>query len=398
MKVALITSYCLDSSIPLAKHLGDESMDVFLYGIIPQYDQNTFVIDFNNDKQPNGFIDKDILQKRMGTSLCGYMSKINFDMYIYPAGAGKKAYFNDIYHAYKFSQHIIAGKFDKVHLIHTANRFSLLLLYFLKAQPIVQTLHEVTAHNGDNNNYNIKILNKLVARNIPVIFNSNISKERFLNFRNSLSATTYNTDIYKMIRFSLYETYLYFEPVQYTPVIKVPADIPIILHFGRVVPYKGIELLIDAIKIIQLRQPVHLIVAGGGDAYFNFEGIKSYEFLNYSINNELVVELIKNCTLVVCPYRSASQSGIPMTVFPFNKPIIASNIGGFKEIIENNLTGLLVENLDSASFASAIEILLANKQLRDTIAVNIKNKFSSGEFSWTNIATSTIQFYKQSSN
>lgn len=395
MKVAIISSYCLDSSIPLAKHLGDKNISVFLYGIIPQYDQNTFVVDFTYDKQPNGFIDKEILQKRLGIALCGYLSKINFDMFIYPAGAGKKAYLNDIYQAFKFSRHIINGKYNVVHLIHTANRFSLLLLHFLKDQQLVQTLHEVTAHSGDTSGFSLKILKNLIVKNIPVIFNSNISKERFLQFRNSISTTKYSSNIYTMIRFSLYETYLYFEPAIKSPVVKLLPGIPIILHFGRVVPYKGIDILIDAVKLIQQRMPVHLIVAGGGEPYFNFDEINSYQFLNYSISNEEVVDLIKNASIVVCPYRSASQSGIPMTVYPFNKPIIASNIGGFKEIIKDNITGLLVENLDASSFAIAIEKLLVNNTLRDSMSANIATEFTEGEFSWANIAAATFQFYKE---
>ena len=131
------------------------------------------------------------------------------------------------------------------------------------------------------------------------------------------------------------------------------SSVPIVLHFGRIVPYKGIDILIDAVKIIQKTQKIHLIVAGRGDPYFNFDGVDSFEFLNYAISNEEVIDLIKKCTLVVCPYRSASQSGIPMTVFPFQKPIVASNMDGFNEIIEHNITGLVVEKLDAISFADS---------------------------------------------
>ena len=84
-----------------------------------------------------------------------------------------------------------------------------------------------------------------------------------------------------------------------------------------------------------------------------------------------------------------------MTVYPFNKPIIASNIGGFKEIIKDNITGLLVENLDASSFAIAIEKLLVNNTLRDSMSANIATEFTEGEFSWANIAAATFQFYKE---
>lgn len=395
MKVALISSYCLDSTMPLAMHLGAQNLDIVLYGIVPQYNQNSFVIDFSKDKQPNGFVNDGLLKKKMGPGLCQYLSNITTKMFIYPAGAGKREYLNDIFYAWKLSKHIIENKFKVVHLIHTANRFSLLLMYFLRKQNIIQTLHEVTAHAGDKNSFDDSILQQLIKREIPIIFNSNISKERFLKYRESITSKMVVKSKYNMIRFSLYETYLHFLPFS-SAVPKQPLaeQIPVVLHFGRVVPYKGIDVLIDAIKIIQKSQPVHLVVAGGGQAYFDFDGIDSYEFLNYSISNEEIVALINDCTMVVCPYRSASQSGIPMTVFPFNKPIIASNIGGFKEIIDNEITGLVVDKIDASSFAQAITLLISNKELRNSMSININKKFKEGEFSWYNIATETINFYR----
>ncbi|MEP7110011.1 MAG: glycosyltransferase family 4 protein [Ferruginibacter sp.] len=396
MKVAIVSAYCLDSTMPLAMHLAEEDLDVHLYGIMPRYNQNVFVVDFSKNKQPNGFIKYDVLSEKMGKSLCQYLSRVKTRFFVFPAGAGKKAFFPDIYYAWKFSRQIIKGKFDTVHLIHTANRFSLLLMHFLKKQNIIQTLHEVTAHSGDTSSYYIKILKLLIKRNVPVIFHSRISKDRFLEYRASVTQSNIGKDLYTMFRFSLYETYNHFLPdTGNSTQQSVNGSIPVILHLGRVVPYKGIDILIDAVKIIQKNQPIHLIVAGGGDPYFNFDGIDSYEFINYAVSNEEIIDLIKKCTLVVCPYRSASQSGIPMTVFPFNKPVIASNIGAFSEIIEDNKTGILVDKLDAVSFANAIGTLVSNKEMQDEMAANIDKKYKHGEFSWSNIAKETAGFYRR---
>lgn len=395
MKVALISAYSIDATMPLTKHLAQENVDVHLFGIMPNYNQNVFVVDFTRNKQPFGFVDSNILNKKMGKSLCEYLSQVKTKFFVFPAGAGKKAFLPDIYYAWKFSQHIIEGKYDVVHLIHTANRFSLLLMHFLKKQNIIQTLHEVTAHHSSNtNSYSIRILNKLIERNIPIIFHSQTSKDRFISYRSSITSSNLDEDQTTIIRFSVHETYLHFLPAQLNRSRKsIDKSIPIILHIGRIVPYKGIDILIDAVKIIQKTQPVHLIVAGGGDSYFSFEGIDSYEFLNYSVSNEEIIDLIKNSTVVVCPYRSASQSGIPMTVFPFNKPIIASNIGGFSEVIEHNVNGILVDKIEAPSFAAAIGNFISDKELQEKLIINIGN-FQKGEFSWANIAKKTLNFYK----
>jgi len=168
-----------------------------------------------------------------------------------------------------------------------------------------------------------------------------------------------------------------------------------ILNFGRIVPSKGIHFLIDAVKQLQITHPIHLTIAGEGQPYFDLSEIKSYEFINRFITNEEIVTLIKECDVVVLPYTSASQSGIPMTVFAFNKPIIASNIDGFKEVIDNFETGILVDHLDKDSLAKSIEIFLSDSNLKSKMRENIKNKYTSGDFSWPSIAAKTVDFYAE---
>ena len=167
------------------------------------------------------------------------------------------------------------------------------------------------------------------------------------------------------------------------------------MNFGRIVPSKGIHFLVEAVKILQERYPIHLTIAGSGQPYFDFQAIKSYDFINRFISNEEIVTLIEKCDVVVLPYISASQSGVPMTVYTFNKPIIASNIAGFKEVIEHLKTGILVNNINVQSFASAIEFLSANKELKEEMSRNIKEKYSNGEFSWPFIADKTLNFYEK---
>jgi glycosyltransferase involved in cell wall biosynthesis len=168
-----------------------------------------------------------------------------------------------------------------------------------------------------------------------------------------------------------------------------------ILNFGRIVPYKSINILVDAIKLLQDKYPVHLVIAGEGKPYFNFNDILSYEFINRALSNEEIVKLIEECDMVVLPYSSVSQSGVPMTVFPFGKPIIANNIAGFKDVIDHQKTGLLVDNLNAQSLASSIEILITDQDLKMNISKNIEKKYNDGEFSWPFIAEATLSFYNR---
>ena len=93
--------------------------------------------------------------------------------------------------------------------------------------------------------------------------------------------------------------------------------------------------------------------------------------------------------MVVCPYFSMSQSGIPQTAFVFSKPIVASNLGTFAELIIPNETGLLVNPKDLKGLSNAIEQLYNNDVLYSCCCNNIKeHEHRTSRYSWKSIVTS----------
>jgi len=392
MRIAIVSFYLMESTIPLAKYLSSSGVEVNLYSLLPYGDQNTFVYDFSKNKQHNGFVDRKVIKSTLGEKLYKYLSNTNFKIFIYPDRWFQKIFFQDFYYAFCLAEEIKKEKYDLIHIIHSSRRFWLFLFLFLEKKKVVQTLHEVTAHEGKTSFFDALRLKWLIKESVPVIFHSYISKMRFIDYTKKIGLKTSNNN-YEMIRFGLFETFNCFSNQQSE---KINKDDKInILFFGKIVLYKGIHILIEAVKLLQDKYSLHLVIAGGGEAYFEFKDIKSYEFINRFIPNEELVNLIENCDMVVLPYTSASQSGVPMAVFPFNKPIIASNIAGFKEVIDNLKTGILVNEITPQSFASSMETLLINKELKKNICENIKRKYCEGEFSWPFIADKTINFYKK---
>lgn len=383
----------MESTIPLAKYISLEGIKIDLYSLLPHDDQNTFVFDFIGNNQPNGFVKSKISRNAFGEKLHNYLDTLqDIQVFIFPCRRIETFLLKDVYYAYLFAKYIKKKKYDLIHIIHYDKKFWFLLNYFLKGEKIIQTLHEVTSHNGSNSPIQIKTLNWLIDNSIPIIFHSNTSMNRFLEYSHSVIQQKLSKNDITMIRFGLFETYHCFSGQTEFPNKKEEIKI---LYFGRIVPYKGIDILIDAVNILQNKYPIHLIIAGSGTPYFSFDKIKSYEFINKHITNKEIVNLIESSDIVVLPYTSASQSGVPMTVYLFNKPIIASNIGGLKEVIEDLKTGILVNDINAQSFASSIEILLSNTRLRKEMEENIQIKYSKGEFSWTHIARQTINFYQK---
>ena len=170
-----------------------------------------------------------------------------------------------------------------------------------------------------------------------------------------------------------------------------------ILFLGRISPYKGLEYLAEAWKIIRAANPqARLIIAGSGELYFDVHELSAderVELHNRYIENSELVRFIQRASVVVLPYVEATQSGVVMTAYAFNKPVVATNVGGLPEVVEDGVTGYLVPPKDPVALANAIIDLLSNPNERAAFAESISNKVRH-ELSWTNIAEQTIEVYR----
>lgn len=175
-----------------------------------------------------------------------------------------------------------------------------------------------------------------------------------------------------------------------------------VLFFGRISPYKGIEFLIAAAKIVRDIIPdLKVIIAGSGEFYFNNSDIRddnTFSIINRYIPNDELANLICQSALIVCPYIDTTQSGVVMTAFAFQKPVIATNVGGLKEIVIAEKTGLLVPPKDPMRLAEAIIYLLNNPVKLEKMSRNIGKFCSEGEYAWENIAAKTFNVYKKALN
>ena len=98
---------------------------------------------------------------------------------------------------------------------------------------------------------------------------------------------------------------------------------------------------------------------------------------------------MQRASFVVCPYTDATQSGVVMTAYEFEKPVIASDVGSFREYIFDQETGLIVPPKEPKELARAIEKLFNDEDLirkmRDNIGIYKKT-----EFSWEKAAKEII--------
>lgn len=170
-----------------------------------------------------------------------------------------------------------------------------------------------------------------------------------------------------------------------------------VLFFGKIMPYKGIEYLIEAGKLIEQCFPsVSIVIAGEGD-FTKYEGLVKGDshFIvdNRFIPDKEVAELFQKASLVVLPYIYGSQSGIISIAGAFKKPVVATDIGHFREMIEDEETGFIIPPRDARALAEAIIKLLNDDKLRKKMGENAYKKMKE-ELSWGKIAEKTIEIYK----
>src|SRR6185369_3455877 len=93
--------------------------------------------------------------------------------------------------------------------------------------------------------------------------------------------------------------------------------------------------------------------------------------------------------LVVLPYRKTITSGVIATAYGFKKPVLATNVGGFHEVIQDGCTGKIVISDDPQAFADGILWFLANKQIN--FAENIST-YASQKMSWNSLVDMIEEF------
>lgn len=136
----------------------------------------------------------------------------------------------------------------------------------------------------------------------------------------------------------------------------------LLLFFGLIRHYKGLDVLLDAMPRIVEQTGATLYVAG--ECYDDLAtytdriaalGIEDHVVLDARyVANEEVPTLMAACDAVVLPYRHATQSGVVQVAYACERPVITSAVGGIPEVVWEGETGLLVPPEDPDALANAV--------------------------------------------
>lgn len=179
----------------------------------------------------------------------------------------------------------------------------------------------------------------------------------------------------------------------------LPEDDNIVLFFGLIRAYKGLDILIEAFSELKSQSSIKLLIAGEFykdiqpylDQIENY-GIKDRVLLHGKfIPNEEVKLYFSAADLVALPYKSATQSGVTQVSFQFEVPTLVTNVGGLGEIIPDKVAGYVVEP-DGKSIAEAISDYFANKRMT---AFTEGMKKEKQKYDWKIFVDEVVDLYKR---
>lgn len=183
----------------------------------------------------------------------------------------------------------------------------------------------------------------------------------------------------------------------------LPAAAPVVLFFGTLSRYKGTDVLLNAFPEVARETGARLVLAGYPFHDFDLEAHRriardlgiadSVTWVPEYVDSGEVVAWMDLADAIVFPYRDIYQSGALHVAQTFGVPIVASNIGAMRDVIEHERSGLLIPSEDPAALAHAIVRLLHDRPLATRLA-HAAAADARGRFSWNAVAKGILGHYK----
>ncbi len=295
----------------------------------------------------------------------------------------------NIHHIYELFKQITIFSPDIIHVQQGHLWLPLILPSLYKKYIWITTFHDVKPHIGENY-LRARFVNYCGRKySDQIIVHGEKLKEQMIKEYNITEEKVHVIPIgeHNVAPFKIYERK------------NIKEDGNLILFFGRIWKYKGLEYLIKAEPMITKEVPeAKIIIAGTGEDFKKYEKMMinkdNFIVYNYRIPYKEGAELFQRCSLVVLSYIDASQSGVIPTAYGFKKPVVVTDVGSIPEIVDDGVTGFIVPPKNSEALAEAIIKLLKDKKLRREMGENAYKKLKT-DLSWDKIAEKTIEVYEK---
>jgi glycosyltransferase involved in cell wall biosynthesis len=181
--------------------------------------------------------------------------------------------------------------------------------------------------------------------------------------------------------------------------LNIPNDRKLILFFGFIRKYKGLDLLLKAMATDEIKLAgIHLMIVGEfyEDAtpyheLINTLGIKDkIHIVEGFIEDKEVKHYVCSADFIIQPYRNATQSGVTPLAYHFEKPMLVTNVGGLADTVPNNKVGVVVEPTVE-SIAKGIQTLYQNGEQFYLPQIKIEKQ----QYTWEQMANNFLLLHQQ---
>jgi glycosyltransferase involved in cell wall biosynthesis len=259
---------------------------------------------------------------------------------------------------------------DFLHLDDLSPRAIFLMPFFLKnRRKLVINIHDPKQHMGEFEwkRYLVrKIFNKISPRFI--VF-SKFSKDQLKN----IMSPSKRIHVIRLMPYTVYNKFVSSKD-------SLAAENGIISFIGRISPYKGVEIFLEVIEELAVESPeLRFMIAGKLiDGYSLTDKISASNqnllFLEKHLTNSELVDIISKSQLIVCPYLEATQSGVIMTAKALNRPVLVSNVGALPEYVQDNTTGIVIDDLSKQGLKEGILNFVKKNQFENFISLNVRKR------------------------
>lgn len=252
--------------------------------------------------------------------------------------------------------------------------------------PVIVTVHDASRHPGEEN----RILARL-DRSIMAMADHLVCLSRHVF--DTLSA---RPDIDRPIHLLEGGLLTRAEP-QIEPREAPVGRRPRLLFLGRIHPYKGLDLLIDALRQLQSSgTDFELVVAGGGDISPYAEGLRqlrNVELVNRWISDDEIKDFLTKADVMVMPYVEASQSGVAIDALWAALPTVATPVGALPEQFTDGEDAIIAKDISAPAFADALRQLLNDRAFYRNLSEGAFESFQ--EIGVRRVALKWRKFYSE---
>jgi glycosyltransferase involved in cell wall biosynthesis len=174
------------------------------------------------------------------------------------------------------------------------------------------------------------------------------------------------------------------------------AEGPVILFFGLLRPYKGVDTLLRAFRRLE---GAELWIAGNPRMdlaplqQLAAEAPGRARFLPRFVEDAEIPALMRRADIVVLPYRDVEHSGVLYAALAFGKPLVLSAVGGFPEVAEQGAARLIPPD-DPSSLAAVLSELVGDDAARKELSA-AATRVAFGAYSWDEAARQTLTLYRE---